>query len=244
MLRLFSPHSMKLRFKYGVCFVLLVVSAVLLWSAYAPERWLARVRRLAGTSAGEMPDSIPKPPPPQQRIEGRAPNEVVDEVWRMATQGQLLTPEGWHLASGFFTEPRQFPASERIFVVANEWGPAYVMRSDGDSVEVAVGYWDAGSVDTKLLYTPPAKTDFVKTAFGYTLITAPSYLMMYGPDGKTLVEKKPTGSRVWLIKGAQGPRVTTVNTAIRYVLERREKTNDPEIKENANQTLMHLMRLH
>jgi hypothetical protein len=243
-LPLFSRQRMKLRVKYGVSLVLLVVGCVLLWSVYVPERWLGQIRCFARTSACDMLERVPKAQSVQQRIEGRAPTEVVDEMWRMATQGQLLTPDGWRIAGGFFTEPRPFPASEKILVVANEWGPAYVMRADGDSKEVAVGYWDAGSIDTKLRYTPPAKTDFVKTAFGYTLITAPSYLMMYGPDGKTLVEKKPTGSRVWLIKGAQGPRVTTVNTAIRYVMEGREKTTDPEVKENANQTLIHLMRLH
>jgi hypothetical protein len=50
--------------------------------------------------------------------------------------------------------------------------------------------------DSKLGYTPPAKTDAVKTAVAYTLVTAPSYMMMNGPDGKTLVEKRPTRSRV------------------------------------------------
>jgi hypothetical protein len=233
-----------LRFKYGVSLVLLVVTCALLWSAYAPERWLAQIRRFVRASADEMPGGIPKPQPPKERIEGRAPNEVVDEIWRMATEGQLLIPEGWRIAGGFFTEPTPFPASEKILVVSNEWGPAYEVRSDGNSKEIVVGYWDAGSVDNKLRYTPPAKTDAVKTAFAYTLITAPSYLMMYGPDGKTLVEKRPTGSRVWLIKGSQGPPVTTVNTAIRYVLEMREKTTDRAIKENANQTLAHLLKLH
>jgi hypothetical protein len=230
------------RFKYGVCLVFLVVTGALLWSAYAPERWLGQIRRLVRTSSGEAPNNIPKPRPANERIEGRAPNEVVDEIWRMATQGQFLTPEGWRVAGGFFTEPRPFPANEKIFVVGNEWGPAYELYSYGNSKEVIVGYWDAGSIDSMLGYTPPAKTDAVKTAVAYTLVTAPSYSMMYGPDGKTLVEKRTTGSRVWLIKGAQGPPVTTVNTAIRYVLEVRETTTDRAIKENANHTLAQLRK--
>lgn len=177
-LRLCSRQRMRLMVKYGVSMVLLVIGCVLLWSVYVPEGWLRQIRCFARTSACEMPERIPKAEPAQQHIEGRAPTEVVDEIWRMATQGQFLTPEGWRMAGGFFTEPGPFPASEKILVVANEWGPAYVLRSDGDSKEVAVGYWDAGSIDIKLRYTPPAKTGFVKTAFGYTLITAPSYLMM------------------------------------------------------------------
>jgi len=191
-----------------------------------------------------MPDRIPKPQPPKERIEGRTPRGIVDEVWRMATQGQLLTPQGWHIAGGFFTEPKPFPANEKILVVSNEWGPAYQTSSDGDSAEVTLDYFDAGTIDAKLCYHPPPKNDFVKTAFGYTLVTVPSYLMIYGSDGKTLVEKRPTGSRVWIIKGAQGQPVTTVNTAIRYVLEMQEKTTDPVIKKNADQTLAQLLRLH
>ena len=235
---------MRLRFKSGISLFLLLISCVLLWSAYAPERWLGQIRCFARTSACGMPGGVPKAQPRQQRIEGRAPNEVVDEIWRMATQGQLLTPEGWRIVGGFFTEPRPFPAKEPILVVGNEWGPAYEMRSVADGKEIAVGYWDDGSIDAKLRYTPPPKanTGFVKTAFGYTLVTAPSYMMMYGPDGKTLVEKRPTGSYVWLIKGAQPQPITTVNTAIRYVLERRDRTTDPEIKANANQTLIHLFK--
>jgi hypothetical protein len=66
--------------------------------------------------------------------------------------------------------------------------------------------------------------------------------MMYGSDGKTLVEKRPTGAGVWLIKGTQAPPLTTVNTAVRYVLEMREKTTDQATKENASQTLAQLLK--
>jgi len=232
---------MRLRLKLGVSLVFLVVACVLLWSAYAPERWLERIKRFVRTSADEM-SNIPKPQAPKEHIEGRTPEGVVDEIWRMATQGQLLTAEGWRIAGGFFTEPRPFPANETILVVCNEWGPAYEMRSVGNTKEIVVGYWDAGSIDAKLRYTPPEKTGYVKTAFAYSLVTAPSYLMMYGSDGKTLVEKRPTGAGVWLIKGTQAPPLTTVNTAVRYVLEMREKTTDQTTKENASQTLAQLLK--
>ena len=239
-----SPSGMKLGFKHGLSLVLLVVTCALVWSAYAPKRWLGQIRRLVGAPVDEMPDRIPKPQPPKERIEGKTPNAVVDEVWRMATQGQLLTPEGWHTAGGFFTEPRPFPAKEKILVVSNLWGPAYQTSSDGNSAEVTLDYFDAGTIDAKLCYDPPPKSAFAKTGFGYTLVTVPSYLLMYSSDGKTLLEKRPTGSRIWLIQGTQGPPVTTVNTAIRYVLEMREKATDPVRKNNADQTLARLLKLH
>jgi hypothetical protein len=31
----------------------------------------------------------------EQPIQGKSQTEVVDEVWRIATQGGLLTAEGW-----------------------------------------------------------------------------------------------------------------------------------------------------
>jgi hypothetical protein len=195
------------------------------------------------TSIDERPDKIMKPQPLKERIEGKAPHEVVDEVWRMATQGQLLTPQGWRMAGGFFTEPKPFPAKEKILVVSNEWGPAWELRSDGNRVEVVLGYWDAGSIDAQLRYAPPPKTDAIKTGFEYSLVAAPVYHMMYGPDGKTLLEKRATGSYVWQIQGDQGRPVTTVNTAIRYVLEMREKTTDQVIKKNADHTLAQLLKL-
>jgi hypothetical protein len=241
--RIVLNEGVRLRLKHGISLVFVVVACVLLWSAYAPEPWLGQIRSFVRTSRDEMSE-IPKPQPPKERIEGRTPEGVVDEIWRMATQGHLLTPDGWHTAGGFFTEPRPFPANERILVVCNEWGPAYETRSDGNTKEISVGYWDAGSIDSKLRYTPPSpeNTGYVKTAFGYTLVTAPHYLMMYAPDGKTLVEKRPTGSRVWMIKGTQAEPVTTVNTAIRYVLKMRERTTDQATKENARQTLAQLLK--
>jgi hypothetical protein len=172
----------------------------------------------------------------------------VDELWRRATQGDLLTDEGWQATNAFFTEPVPFPGTNKIKVVSNYWGPAYEMRgtdsvihSDADGVQVSVGFWDAGEINGLLRYTPPPKTDAIKMAFLYHLVAMPAYLRWYGPDGK-LVEKKPTGSLFWQIKGKPGPPVATVNTAIRYVLQMRSQTHNPVIRENADRTLAVLER--
>jgi hypothetical protein len=105
---------------------------------------------------------------------------------------------------------------------------------------VETGYIDMGKIDSSLRYTPP-KTEFVETGFLYHLVAVPAY--SNGSDGK-LVDKKPIGSRLWQIQGSPRPPWTTVNTAIRYVLEMRNKTTDPAIKKNADQTLAELMKLH
>jgi hypothetical protein len=194
------------------------------------------VSALAGQTSSAKAD--------KERIEGGSPKEVVDELWSTATRGELLTPEGWDKASRtFFTNPAPPPGNKVILVVSNYWGPAYEMSRRTDTVDVAVGYIDCGKIDSALVYTPAPKTDAVKTGMLYHLITTPTYSMMYGHDGKTVVEKKPLGSRVWRIQGSPGLPRTTVNTAIRYVLQMRKKTKDPVVRQNADRTLNELMKL-
>ncbi|MGB8011789.1 MAG: hypothetical protein WCF68_09265 [Terriglobales bacterium] len=177
-------------------------------------------------------------------IQGKTRTEVVDDIWRMATQGELLTPEGWSKACGFYTNPTPFSGNKVILIMSNDWGPSYEDRSKDDSTDVELGYAGMGKIDSALRYTPPPKTEFIKTGLLYHLVAVPAYSKMYGPDGKTLVEKKPLGSRFWQIQGSPGPPWTTVNTAIRYVLEMRENSADPAIKKNADQTIAKLLKLH
>ena len=120
-----------------------------------------------------MPDTE-KPPFPitrsnskKQPIEGRKPAEVVDELWRRASQGDLLNEEGWKNTNAFFTEPLPFPGTDKIWVVSNYWGPASEIRSDTEGVEVYLGFLDAGKIDGLLRYTPPPKTDAIKMAVSY-----------------------------------------------------------------------------
>jgi len=185
----------------------------------------------------------PPAPPPKQPIKGKSPTEVVDEIWRLGTQGELLTPDGWRRACGFFSSPTPFPGNKVILVMSNDWGPAFQGGSREDAAEVELGYFAIGKIDSELRYTDtPSK--YMKTAFAYHLVPVPSYQEMMGPDGTTLVEKKPVGYREWQIQGSPDPQWTTVNTAIRYVLEKRDQATDPTIKKNADQTLAKLLQMH
>lgn len=176
-------------------------------------------------------------------MQGSTPAEVVDELWRLATQGQLLTPQGWKRAGQLCTDPTSFTQAKVIFIVSNEWGPAFQHSATPESAGVTVGFNPLGSIDTNLHYTPEAKSEYIKFGVAYNVVPVPTYTMMYGADGKTLIEKRPNGTRVWRIKGSQGRAFTTVNTAIRYLLEQREKTRDAVVRKNADETLRILMRL-
>jgi hypothetical protein len=173
-----------------------------------------------------------------------SPKDVVTELWQRATEGLLLNPEGWNKSSGLFVHPTEPPKNRSFQVVSNEWRVGPVIDR-GDMTEVDVEYGATGEIDSSLRYTPPPKIPYMKTRFAYYLVWLPSYLPVYGgADGRTVVGKQPTGTGIgiWQINDPRMPPWTTVNTAIRYVLEKREKTADPVIRKNADETLKILLR--
>lgn len=187
----------------------------------------------------------------------KSPTEVVERVWKLATQGELLTPEGWDkVARQFFVHPAPLSGSKVILlqsqgdkviqVVSNDWS-VLDETIEGKKAKVTVEYYDAGRIDSTLHYAPGREPDPIgKTQTLYALILAPTYTVMsYKSDVKSMaVDKVIAGSPAYQIESPQGPPWTTVNTAIRYVLEMRNKTTDPAIKKNADETLTKLLRLH
>jgi len=177
-------------------------------------------------------------------LSGISPREIVEQIWKLATEGELLTPEGWRRYSGLFLHPEPPPGNKVIRIVSNAWGVEGALAK-GSDMEVVVDYAEAGQIDSKLRYTPPPPTTSFKTGLIYHFVLAPTHWTMLMSDGKVVTGKEErTGPPDWHITGSQGPPWTTVNTAIRYVLEMRQKTTDPLIKKNADQTLAKLMKLH
>jgi len=155
----------------------------------------------------------------------------------------LLTPEGWQGAAGFFTQPLP-PPKPGIQVVSNLWGPAGPPRkfADYDTV-VLVGCWHWGSIDAALRFAPAPKTDDIKEWEGYSLAFAPRHFWRF-VNGKLVEDGTNVLDKRWQFTKPLDMPFTTVNTAIRYVLEKREKTTDPVIRQNADKTLAALLRLH
>lgn len=180
--------------------------------------------------------------PAPQEGSVNSPSETVEELWIMASAGELLTPGGWQSASGFFTEPLPPPKSV-ILVVSNLWGPAGPAKTNGHDTVVTVGCWEWGTIDSALRFTPAPKTNAIKEGRGYHLVFAPTHARTL-KNGK-LVQGEATGyPMTWQILHPLDTPFTTVNSAIRYILEKRDKTSDPVIKQNADKTLAALLRLH
>jgi hypothetical protein len=175
---------------------------------------------------------------------GLSPKDVVERLWKDATEGKLLTPEGWNEASPLFVKRETFPANASVQIVSNNWGVEHLSVS-GDTAEVDMEYADAGIVDATLKYSPSLRTRSQKTAKVFHLVFAPTHWTMFKSDGKEITGKEErTGPMEWQIQEPLGLPWTTVNTAIRYVLEKRETATDPAIRKNADETLDKLLKLH
>jgi hypothetical protein len=174
---------------------------------------------------------------------GNSPKDVVDQLWTRAARGELLAPDGWNRASGLFVQHIPAPGNGMVRIISNYWGVGHA-SVNGDSAEVDVEYSDAGRIDSSLRYSPPPKTRFYKTMLVFHLVFGPTQWTMFKSDGKAITGKEERkGAMEWQIKDPPSLPWTTVNTAIRFVLEMREKTADQVIKRNADQTLAKLLKL-
>ncbi len=188
--------------------------------------------RVVGTFAQTPANSGPPP---------ISPRDIVEEVWNMGVSGQLLTQQGWIRASRYFSEPSPTPSDKSFDVISNYNGFSG-LTINNDKAEVLMEFTDAGHIGSNLHYSPPSPGRSYKTDYLFRLVLTPSFLTMVGPDGKTDIARKPTGQSAWSIEGPPSKPWTTVNTAIRHVLEIRNKTTDPVIRKNADETLTKLLK--
>jgi hypothetical protein len=144
-------------------------------------------------------------------------------------------------ASRLFTHPRLSPEAGTFSVMSNYYG---VNRTSitGDTAEVDVECSNLGEIDSALRFTPSPPPPTAKASLRYRLVFAPTSLITYSPTGEAVRESK--GISQWQIKDPQGLPFTTVNTAIRYVLEMRDKMKNPATKKNADETIAKLIILH
>lgn len=178
---------------------------------------------------------------------GLSPKDVVERLWKEATEGKLLTPDGWNEISPLFVTLEAFPVNASVQIVSNNWGVGHSSVRN-DTAEVDMEYTDVGTVDPSLKYSPPPRTRSYKTdetAMVFHLVFVPTHWTMFKSDGKALTGKEErTGPLEWQIQEPVGLPWTTVNTAIRYVLEKREIATDPALRKNADETLHALLKLH
>jgi hypothetical protein len=173
------------------------------------------------------------------------PQEVVEDLWRRGATGELLIEKGRKDALSLFVKGAGESATQEVRVFSEYYG-VNMTSVDGNHATVQVEYADLGIISSNLTYRPAAQSSDYKTSFEFRLVSTPAHMRIYSPDGRTIVEEKEIpNTAVWQIE--ESPIVfgwTTVNAAIRYTLEKRSVTKDPQIRKNADETISKLLKLH
>lgn len=160
----------------------------------------------------------------QTSAQPRSPKSVIKEFWGMELGGERLTPDGWNRAAVFFLHPAPRSANEPILVVST--GNRFdQVDKDSTHAEVYVGCSELGRLSPDLRFTPsPGGPALIEIVCKYNLA-----LTARPPQWK--IVNDPPGLRI------------SVDTAIRFVTDRRNKSSDPNIKKNADTTLATLRKL-
>ena len=158
------------------------------------------------------------------------PKEVLERYFQMEANGQRLSPKGWRQADTFFFKPVLPPKDKQITVIYKDysvWEP--VMK--GSTAELTVGYLPVGKIDAALRFTP---AQYYKEGVTYRLVLTDKHWELGTGDTPA---KEVTGPLAWRIEGPVAMLWITSDSAIKYVKEMFDKTNDPQIKQNAKKTL-------
>lgn len=167
-----------------------------------------------------------------------SPKEVVERFWKMETQGGRLGPEGWRAAASYFATTVEFPKERSIGVVSNHFSVWDAMIRD-NSAEVTVG---VGGLMWKIDPEMRVHTwsDQIKGFISYKLVLTDRHSGI-ASDRKASDVNTP---REWRIEKEPTTIFLTLNTAIKYLTQVRDSTDDPAIKKNAEQSIAELKRHH
>jgi hypothetical protein len=163
----------------------------------------------------------------------KAPTELVIEPYeKYATDGSLLSLDGWARASKLFEQSNTYPADGVILLIS---APAIIGETErnGDRAKVETKWGDYfGEIDSHLQYKPsPVR--------GAILLGADSFSLVFVHRRTGAVED----SGDWLIEGPLRTRSADIPHALRYVERMRDQSNDPTIRRNADKTITALKRL-
>jgi hypothetical protein len=170
----------------------------------------------------------------------KSPKEIMELFCKMDTDGELLNDEVRREAADLFGSPLGWSGNQNVIVVS-----AYVLRGPDmhdDSAQFIVDYNVWGELDSSLRFTReegriPDKPIRDREYFDLTLTPLHNQV---GDRGKMEVVRGPLEWRIEIIP--PGPRVS-VDAAIRYVTEMRDKSGDAATKVNATKAIAALKRL-
>jgi len=179
--------------------------------------------------------------------EENSPKEILEQFWKLEIQGAWSTPEGWNQMAALLVHPSPPPRNITIAVIK---GGIHDYRVGdptitNDRAEIYVGFLDPGKLDSALRFIPESQRASNGALIGpssdsYELVLTDKHWEL-GADGR--LSKQVTGAPVWRIAGRPWELHLTVEAAIRYVAQMRDKAIDPAVEKNGDATITILKRL-
>ncbi|MGB6877051.1 MAG: hypothetical protein WBD87_13565 [Candidatus Acidiferrales bacterium] len=190
--------------------------------------------------------SLTASPQQQQNDYGVQSVAVVRQFVSFELQGGRLTPAGWRRAGNrFFVRPESESSKKEVRVVSDKFYLSLISLTRGPSTTVEASFpvcW--GTIDSRLDFEfrgagAPVEAQCSES---YNLISW-NQQWDIGPDGKVTPFAGTINREGMRIDNF--PQYVTLSrtAAIRYVIEARDKSNDPVIRANANKTLAILKKL-
>jgi len=185
----------------------------------------------------------------EQSPEAREVKTVVEQFYKLDTEGAWLVPERWHELTDFFTSVQSWPPDDPVSVLKSyRVGDAKKSVVDGAvNYEVEVDYFVWGSINSFLRFTRAELSKGKSSSAGepvervsHKSLSLTDSFVMGGPIWN---EEKTKGTLRWRMNGRGGSSDVSVDAAIRWVTEMRDKSNDPAMKYNAERTLAILRSL-
>jgi len=177
-----------------------------------------------------------------------SPKDVVRQFYKMETEGRWLGPERWDELQDFLADVGPWSRPGSISVLRNyDVGDArkHIGYRGTVDYQVEVDYFEWGSIDNFLNFTrargpqgeSPATHEPVEQRTYQTIYLSDKFVKRSASE-----DKEETGALRWRISSPVVPEVD-VDAALQWVAERRDKSEDPALKYNAERTIAILKSL-
>jgi hypothetical protein len=178
-----------------------------------------------------------------------SPTDVIREYWKMETSGGRLTPAGWYRATAFFVKSDIPPPTVTLHVVRDSGDDTFEVTAKTDNwAEVTLNTDELGQVNQSLRLKifprfGPYGVEIRRGPYIPFHVVLTTKRWEFRPDGT--LGPQIAGAPQWLIDCTENDDIwVNEAVAVRYVTDTRNKTTDPAIKKNADDTLAKLGKLH
>jgi hypothetical protein len=179
----------------------------------------------------------------KESSEAQEVKAVVERFCKLEAAGTWLGTSQWNELQDFFTEigPATLPASVSVLKRYQIGETKRIVHADGTvHYGVDVDWFEWGSINSFLRFTRASATGQpVERRVGESLFLT-DRLVTTGPTGN---EEKKKVSRRWRMRDFDRLDRVDVDTAISWVSQMRDKSNEPAVKYNAENTLAILKNL-